>query len=72
MIAGCSTTVAAYLAGVLPDTDSPAEFLTWYFDWMTTYLEEKRKTFDAIRDEKSLRLGVTGRATEEHNNGEVA
>jgi hypothetical protein len=58
MIAGCATSAAAYLAGELPETDSGAEFLTWFYDWMDVYLRDKGLTFQNIRDGKRLRLGV--------------
>ena len=58
MIAGCSSSAAAYLANELPETDSGAEFLTWFHDWMGAYLDEKGLTFQDIRDGKRLRLGV--------------
>ncbi len=58
MIAGCASSAAAYLANELPETDSGAEFLTWFHDWMGAYLNEKGLTFQDIRDGKWLRLGV--------------
>jgi hypothetical protein len=64
MLAGCSTTAAAYLAGQLPDWDDGANFLTWFYDWMLTYLEEKGLSFDGQRNSKRLRLGVVFAAEE--------
>jgi hypothetical protein len=58
MLAGCSTTAAAYLAGQLPDWDDGANFLTWFYDWMAAYLQQKGLTFEAVRKDKLLRLGV--------------
>ena len=49
---------AAYLSNELPETDSGAEFLTWFHDWMGAYLDEKGLTFQDIRNGKRLRLGV--------------
>lgn len=58
MLAGCSTTAAAYLANELPSRDSGADFLTWFYDWMAAYLEQKGATFQGLRDGKRMRLGV--------------
>lgn len=58
MLAGCSTTAAAYLSGKLPAYDDGANFLTWFYDWMADYLAEKGLDFGAVRDGKRLRLGV--------------
>ncbi len=58
MLAGCSTTAAAYLAGQLPNWDDRANFLSWFYDWMTTYLAEKGRTFELVRADKQTRLGV--------------
>jgi hypothetical protein len=58
MLAGCSTTAAAYLSGQLPDWDDGANFLTWFYDWMAAYLQQKGSTFSALRNEKRLRRGV--------------
>jgi hypothetical protein len=40
MLSGCSTTAAAFLGGVLPDWDDGANFLSWFYDWMSAYLQE--------------------------------
>jgi hypothetical protein len=58
MIAGCAKSAAAYLSNELPATDSGAEFLTWFYDWMAVYLRDKGLTFQDIRDSKRLGLGV--------------
>jgi hypothetical protein len=58
MLAGCSTTAAAYLAGQLPDWDDGANFLSWFYDWMKHYLSEKGLTFENVMHAKRLRLGV--------------
>jgi hypothetical protein len=58
MIAGCSTTAAAFIAGELPPGDDGTHFLIWFATWLERYLAEKRLTFNAIRDDKRLRLGV--------------
>jgi hypothetical protein len=58
MLAGCSTTAAAYLANELPDRDTGADFLTWFYDWLMAYLDHKGETFTGQRDSKRLRLGV--------------
>ncbi len=59
MLAGCSTTAAAYLAGQLPDWDDGANFLSWFYDWMSNYLRERGATFEATTSWKRTRLGVT-------------
>jgi hypothetical protein len=58
MLAGCSTTAAAYLANQLPDWDDGANFLTWFYDWMAAYLYQKGRTFEEVRHGKRLRLGA--------------
>jgi hypothetical protein len=58
MLAGCSTTAAAYMAGQLPEWDDGANFLSWFYDWMTTSLRQKGLAFDTIRQGKVTRLGV--------------
>lgn len=58
MLAGCSTTAAAYLAGTLPASDDGANFLGWFDTWMQEYLQEKGVTFQQVREGKQLRLGV--------------
>lgn len=58
MLAGCSTTAAAYMAGQLPDWDDGANFLSWFYDWMTNYLAERGHSFELIRADKRTRLGV--------------
>jgi hypothetical protein len=58
MLAGCSSTAAALLAGQLPDWDDGANFLSWFHEWICTYLSGRGLTFEAIRASKQLRLGV--------------
>jgi hypothetical protein len=58
MLAGCSTTAAAYMAGQLPDWDDGANFLSWFHDWMQNYLTERGRTFELVRAEKQMRLGI--------------
>jgi hypothetical protein len=58
MLAGCSTTAAAYMAGQLPDWDDGANFLSWFYDWMQNYLTEREGTFARVRAEKQMRLGI--------------
>ncbi len=58
MLAGCSTTAAAYLAGQLPDWDDGANFLTWFYDWMQNYLAERGRSFALVRADKQTRLGI--------------
>ncbi len=58
MLAGCSTTAAAYMAGQLPGWDDGANFLSWFYDWMQNYLAERGRTFELIRADKRNRLGV--------------
>jgi hypothetical protein len=38
MMAGCASTAAAYLAGVLPDTDDGSAFLRWFYELLGEYL----------------------------------
>ncbi len=58
MIAGCSTSAAAFLTQVLPSGDDGTHFLIWFWDWLERYLQEKGVSFDQIREEKVARLGV--------------
>jgi hypothetical protein len=58
MLAGCSTTAAAYLSGRLPDWDDGANFLSWFYDWMAAYLAERGLTSETVMRSKCLRLGV--------------
>jgi hypothetical protein len=58
MLAGCSTTAAAYLAGQLPDWDDGANFLSWFYDWMQNYLAEKGTSFEDRTQWKRTVLGV--------------
>jgi len=58
MLAGCSTTAAAYLAGRLPDADDGSLFLRWFYRWMGEYHHEKGLSFEGLRDGKRLRRGV--------------
>jgi hypothetical protein len=57
MLAGCSTKAAALLANALPQANA-ADFLTWFYDWMAAYHQEKGVTFEGLRDEKRQRLGI--------------
>ncbi len=58
MIAGCSTSAAAFLTQVLPTGDDGTHFLIWFWDWLERYLEEKGLNFDQICAEKAARLGI--------------
>jgi hypothetical protein len=58
MIAGCSTSAAAFLTQVLPTGDDGTHFLIWFWDWLERYLAEKQLTFEQIREAKAARLGV--------------
>jgi hypothetical protein len=58
MLAGCSTTAAAFLARELPETDDGSSFLRWFYDWMGDYHEGKGLSFDGLREAKRLRLGI--------------
>jgi hypothetical protein len=40
MIAGCSTSAAAFLIRALPSGDDGTHFLIWFWDWFERYLEE--------------------------------
>jgi hypothetical protein len=58
MIAGCSTSAAAFLTRVLPSQDDGTHFLTWFWDWLERYLEEKGVSFEQVKEEKATRLGI--------------
>jgi hypothetical protein len=58
MIAGCSTSAAAFLTRVLPSQDDGTHFLIWFWDWLERYLEEKGVSFEQVREEKATRLGI--------------
>jgi hypothetical protein len=60
MLAGCSTTAAAFLSGQLPDTDDGSTFLRWFYDWMLAYLEKKGVSFEEVREDKCRLLGMVG------------
>jgi hypothetical protein len=62
MIAGCSTSAAAFLTQVLPTGDDGTHFLLWFWDWFEGYLTEKGASFEQIREAKAARLGVTAAA----------
>jgi hypothetical protein len=59
MIAGCSTSAAAFLTQVLPSQDDGTHFLVWFWDWFERYLTEKGVSFEQIRETKAARLAVT-------------
>jgi hypothetical protein len=63
MIAGCSSSAAAFLTQVLPSGDDGTHFLIWFWDWLEHYLEEKGTSFDQISAAKVARLGVVPSAT---------
>jgi len=46
------------MANQLPDWDDGANFLSWFYDWMQNYLAERGHSFDTIRHDKVIRLGV--------------
>jgi hypothetical protein len=58
MLAGCSTTAAAFLSGELPETDDGSSFLRWFYDWMGDYHEGKGLNFETLRETKRLQLGI--------------
>ena len=58
MLAGCSTTAAAYLVGQLPESDDGSSFLRWFYGWMGEYHEGKGLSFEDLRESKRLRLGI--------------
>jgi len=62
MIAGCSTSAAAFLTQVLPAQDDGTHFLIWFWDWFECYLTEKGVSFEQIREAKAARLGVVAAA----------
>jgi hypothetical protein len=62
MIAGCSTSAAAFLTQVLPQQDDGTHFLIWFWDWFERYLQEKGLSFEQIREAKAARLGVVAAA----------
>jgi hypothetical protein len=62
MIAGCSTSAAAFLTQVLPSQDDGTHVLIWFWDWFERYLTEKGVSFEQIREAKAARLGVVAAA----------
>jgi hypothetical protein len=58
MIAGCSTSAAAFLTQLLPSGDDGTHFLIWFWDWFDRYLTEKGVSYEQIREAKAARLGV--------------
>src|SRR4030095_17008317 len=54
MIAGCSTSAAAFLTQVLPTGDDGTHFLIWFWDWLERYLHEKGMSFEQVREGKSI------------------
>jgi hypothetical protein len=58
MIAGCSTSAAAFLSQVLPAEDDGTHFLIWFCDWLEHYLAEKGVSFDQLRQDKAISRGV--------------
>jgi len=58
MIAGCSTSAAAFLTEVLPSGDDGTHFLIWFWDWLERYLQEKGVSFEQVREGKATRLGI--------------
>jgi hypothetical protein len=62
MIAGCSTSAAAFLTQLLPSGDDGTHFLIWFWDWFDRYLKEKGVSFEQIRETKAARLGVVAAA----------
>jgi hypothetical protein len=58
MIAGCSTSAAAFLSQVLPAEDDGTHFLIWFWDWLEHYLAEKGVSFDKLRQDKAFSRGI--------------
>jgi hypothetical protein len=58
MIAGCSTSAAAFLTHVLPSQDDGTHFLIWFWDWLEAHLQERGLTFESLTATKRLKLGV--------------
>ena len=58
MIAGCSTSAAAFLTHVLPQQDDGTHFLIWFMNWLEGYLEQKGVSYEDITEAKRLKLGV--------------
>jgi hypothetical protein len=58
MIAGCSTSAAAFLSQVLPAEDDGTHFLTWFWDWLERYLADKGVSFEQLRQVKAISLGI--------------
>ncbi len=58
MIAGCSTSAAAFLTQVLPTEDDGTHFLIWFWDWLEHYLQEKGVSFEELRHDKAVRRGL--------------
>jgi len=57
-LSGCSTTAAAYLAGLLPWDEDGTHSLLWFMIWQEEYLRKNRVSFGAIRAFKQTQLGV--------------
>src|SRR6476469_9510546 len=62
MIAGCSTSAAAFLTQVLPSQDDGTHFLIWFWDWFDRYLQENGVSFEQIRETMAARLGIVAAA----------
>jgi hypothetical protein len=58
MLSGCSTTAAAYLAGLLPEHDDGTHFLIWFMQWQEQYLKQRGNSFEELYTHKRLRLGI--------------
>ena len=58
MIAGCSTSAAAFLNQVLPSEDDGTHFLIWFWDWLERYLADKGVSFEQLRQEKAISRGI--------------
>src|SRR5262249_40431067 len=58
MMAGCSSTAGALLAGTPPRWDGGGNFLGWVYTWLGGWLGEEGGAVEAWCREKRLRLGV--------------
>jgi hypothetical protein len=58
MIAGRSTSAAAFLTQVLPAQDDGTHFLFWFWDWLERYRQKKSVSFEQVREGKATRLGI--------------
>ncbi len=57
MIAGCSTSAAAFLTQALTSEDDGTHFPIWFWDWFERYLKEKASPSSRYEPKRQLGLG---------------